>query len=809
MDSFIQDIRYGLRMLWKAPGFTLVAIAALALGIGANTAIFSVVNAVMLRPLPFPQSARLIDIYHSYPGIHLNRATVSPITLDFYQKNNKAFESIGAYTGYRAPSNLTGNGEPQRVRAISVNGDFFKTMGIAPAHGRSLIQDDDQPGHNRVVVLSNGLWKRQFGSDASMIGKTITLDGNNYDVVGIMPASFDFPPKADLWVPMGFTAEQMHDQAEYLTVVGRLKPGVTLEQAREQMKQWTAGIRQLYAKEFEGDTSGWHVECQPLTELIRGDLRPALMVLLAAVGCVLLIACVNIANLLLARATARQREIATRVAIGATRLRMIRQLVTESVVLAVAGGAAGLLVGYFGVNVLLTMLPMDLPSFIQIGVDPTVMAFTAVLSIATGVIFGLAPAWRISSPELVETLKEGRSSVGSSHHKLRDALVVGEMAMAVLLLVGAGLMIRSFIKYQGARFGFDPQNVMTFSVSLPKDKYSDPVRVRSFYQQAIDKISTLPGVESAGVVTTLPMTGSGWTQTYTIQGKDIHPEPHSYFAVTSAGYFKALGVRLIRGRVIQPTDGAETPLVAVIDDKAAKMYFGNDNPIGQLINMQDKDPVTKQPRYRQIVGVVGSVKHSTDLGEDTKGQVYLAYTQLNTRDMDFAVRTNGDPTAIMSSVRTQLREVDPEQPVYDAKTMEKIVEEAMAQPKFNTVLLGIFGGLALVLAAVGIYGVLSYTVTQRTHEIGLRMALGASQGSVLKMVINHALKLAAIGIVVGIVAAMAATKALTTLLYQVSRTDPITYVGIVVILGGVALLASYAPARRATRVDPMIALRNE
>ena len=808
METLWQDIRFGMRMLWKAPGFTVVAIAALALGIGANTAIFSVVNAVMLRPLPFAEPARIMDVYHVYPNIGLRHVSVSPVTLDFYRKNQKSFESLGGFSGYMAPTNLTGSGEPQRLRTVAVTGGFFKVLGIGAADGRTIGDDDDQPGKNRVAVLGSGLWKRQFGGDPAIVGKTITLDGNNYDVIGIMPASFDYPSKTDLWVPMGMTAEQWQRGVEYMEVVGRLKPGVSPAQARAEMTQLTAAFRQAYPKEFEGDTSGWRVDAQPLSDYIRGNLRPALLVLLGAVGCVLLIACVNIANLLLARATARQREIATRVAIGATRTRMIRQLLTESMVLSLAGGIVGVLVGYAGLQLLLTLLPMELPSFMRVTIEPAVMLFALLLSVLTGALFGIAPAWQISSPDLVDSLKEGRSSVAASHHRLRDALVVGEMALAVLLLIGSGLMIRSFVRYQGARIGFDPGHVLTFEISLPQQKYKEKTQQRIALQQVEQRLRTLPGVEAAGLVSTLPLAGTGWMSSYGIQGKQIHPNPHSYFAFASPDYFKALHIQLLRGRVFQDSDGPDSPLVALIDDKAARLYFGDQDPIGQHL-ANDNDPLTKKARWREIVGVVGSIKHQSTMSEDTKGQVYLPYTQETAPFGAFALRTTGDPAALASAARARIREVDPDLPMFEVKTMDKLVDDNLAEPRFNTVLLGIFGGLALVLAAVGIYGVLSYTVTQRTHEIGLRMALGASQDSVLKMVMGQAAKLAALGVVIGVVAAVMATRALTSLLFHVSTTDPATYVTIVAILGGVALLAAYAPARRATRVDPMIALRND
>ena len=809
MESLWQDIRFGLRTLRKAPGFAIVAIAALALGIGANTAIFSVVNGVMLRPLPFPEPSRLMDIYHVYPGMGLAHVTVSPITLDFYRKNQKSFESLGAFSGWRAPANLTGSGEPQRVRSISVAGEFFRTMGTNPAIGRFITAEDDRPGHSRVVVLSDGIWKRLFAGDPGIVGKTITLDGSNYEVIGIMPPSFDYPSKTDLWVPMGMTPEQWQRGTEYMTVVGRLKPGISPKQAKAEMTKLTAALREAYAKEFEGDTSGWRVDTQPLSELIRGDLRPALLVLLGAVGCVLLIACVNTANLLLARATARQREIATRAALGARRLRIVRQLVVESMVLWLAGGLVGLMVGYAAVALLLSLLPIQLPTFIKVTIDPTVMSFTLLLSFITGVLFGLIPALRLSKPDLIGTLKEGRGSAGTSHARLRDAFVVGEMAIAVLLLVSAGLMVRSFVKYQGARIGFDPDHVLTFMAALPEQKYKAPVQARAFFREAEPRLKTIPGVEHVGIVGTLPLIGTGWMNSYVIQGKQLRPQPHSYFTVASAEYFQSLNIELERGRVFRDSDVESSPLVALIDDKAAKMYFGSEDPIGQHLSI-DNDPATKQPRWREIVGVVGSVKHTANIGDDPKGQVYLPYTQqAGPPMMMFAIRTAGDPNAIVSSARAKIREVDPEQPIFEVSSMDKIRDENIAAPRFNTVLLSIFGGLALALAAVGIYGVLSYTVTQRTHEIGLRMALGASRVTVIGMVLKHAATLAAIGLGIGLAAALFATRLLRSLLFHVGSTDPLTYTAIIAILWAVALLASYAPAHRAANVDPMVALRNE
>ncbi|HET9698948.1 MAG TPA: ABC transporter permease [Terriglobales bacterium] len=803
MDTILQDIRYGFRMLLKSPAFTAVAVITLALGIGANTAIFSVVNAVMLRSMPFPQANRLMAVYHSYPDINLMHASVDPGNWDYYRQNVKSFSNIAAYSGYKAPQNLTSAGDPERVRTFSVTGDFFQVLGINPTLGRALNRQDDQPGANREVVLGYGLWKERFGGDRNIVGKDIALDGMNYTVVGVMPSGFTFPEDAQLWVPFGFTSEQLTNGAEYLEVVGRLRDDASPNLAKAEFEKITAEAHRKYPDL----PPTFHITTAPLQEVFVGDISKPLWVLLGAVGLVLLIACVNVANLLLARATVRQRELSIRVALGATRLRIIRQLLTEGVLLALAGGAVGLFLGYWGIDLLLSIVPMELPSFVKVSVDSSVLLFTIGASILSGLLFGSIPAWHVSGSGLNDSLKEGGRTAAPGRHGSRRVLVVSEIALAMVLLVGAGLMIKSFVRILQSDPGFNAQNTLTATLSLPESKYKDEPKIGAFYREAAQRIATIPGVSASGLSSMLPMSG-GWTNTFFVRGRAIKPAPHAYVAVASGTYDKAVQIPLQRGRFVADSDTPETQPVAVVDENAAKMYWPNEDPIGKQIALTSEGTPEK-PVWRQIVGIVGSVRHRSAVGEETKGQIYLPMQQNPLRTMRIVVRTSGDPTQMAAAVRNEIRQIDREQPIFQVRTMSSLYNDFVAQPRFNMVLLAVFAGLALLLATVGIYAVMSYSVTQLTHEIGVRMALGAKQRDVLNMVLGQAARMAGFGLAVGLAGALLATRVLQTLLFGVRAYDIGTFALIGFLLASVALLASFLPALRATRVDPMVALRYE
>ncbi len=803
MDNFLQDVRYGLRMLVKNPGFTLVAVLTLALGIGANTAIFTVVNAVLLRQMPFPQSNRLMAVYHSYPDINLLHASVDPGSWDYYQRNAKSFESIAAYSGWRAPQNLTGVGDPQRVRAVMVTGNYFKVLDVSPMLGRALLPSDDQPG-SRQAVLGYGLWKERFAGDRNILNKEIALNGMNYTVVGVMPAGFQYPDKAELWVPIGFTTEQMHESTEFLEVVGRLRPGVTPQNAAAEFAKITQEIR----RQNPEIGTAFDVVTEPLQTVEVGDVSKPLWVLLGAVMLVLLIACVNIANLLLARATIRQRELSIRAALGASRMRIIRQLLTEGVLLALFGGGLGLAFGYWGVDALMSVVPMELPSFVHVTVDSKVLFFTIGISVFSGLLFGIIPALHVSGSGLNDALKEGGRSAAPGRHGTRRALVVSEIALAMVLLVAAGLMIKSFMRILQADPGFNAQNALTANIALPTTKYHDPEQMRTFFRDVEQRLTTIPGVSASGLVSTLPL-NTGWTNTFFVRGhSEIKPDPHGYIALTTRGYASAMQIPLHRGRFLEDGDTADSAPVAVIDENAARMYWHNEDPIGKEIALTSEGTLEK-PVWRRIVGIVGSVKHRSATDLDTKGQVYLPYQQLPMPNMSIVVRGSGDPAALAGAVREQVSHVDRELPVYAVRTMSSLFDDFVAQPRFNMFLLGIFAGLALLLAAVGIYAVMSYSVTQLTHEIGVRMALGARQIDVLGMVLKQAVKMAVIGLGIGIAGALLATRVLQSLLFGVRAYDVGTFLSIGLLLSAVALLASFMPARRATRVDPLVALRYE
>ena len=819
METLWQDLQYGLRMLRKSPGFTLVAVITLALGIGANSAIFSVVNAVLLRPLPYKDPERLVMINHHYPKLDL-RASVSAVGYTHYREVGKSFENMTAFSGWAV--NLTESGEPERLRGLMVTTTFFPTLGIEAVKGRTFSPGEDQAGRNHIVVISDGLWQRRFGSDPNFVGKTITLNGESYTVIGITPPGFrfgqEFGQVSELWSPIAFTQNQLQPgnwRNEFLSVIARLKSNVTFQQAQSELEIIAANVRQQY---FGGgdanDASSWNLLQRSMNELVVGDIRLPLLVLMAAVGFVLLIACANVANLLLARAAARQKEIAIRAALGAGRWRVIRQLLTESVLLAVVGGALGLLLAYWGLRVLTTLSQTRIPRAQEVNLDVSVMAFTLGVSLLTGVIFGLVPAFQSAKSDLHETLKEGGRSGTGTRSNLRSALVVVEVALALVLLVGAGLLIKSFWRLQEVSPGFRPQNLLVMQLSLPNSKYREPRQWDAFYQQALQQIKTLPGVEAAEVSSTVPMSGSGSSGSFTIEGRTVAPgqmAPWGNRWQVGSTYFQTIGVPLIKGRFFDDHDIADAPAVAIIDETMARKFWANEDPIGKRITFEGtRDSAgTINPLWREIVGVVGHVKHR-GLEGDSPVQYYIPLRQRPSNTVFLVARTaSAEPSSLSASVRNVIRGVDKELPIFNVTTLEQMVADSMAQRRFSMLLLGIFAAVAMVLAAVGLYGVMAYAVTQRTHEIGIRRALGANTGDVLKLVLRQGMALASVGLVIGVGAAFGLTRLMATMLYGVSPTDLLTFGSIAMLLTAVALLACYLPARKAAKVDPMVALRYE
>ncbi|HEX8142216.1 MAG TPA: ABC transporter permease [Pyrinomonadaceae bacterium] len=803
-----QDLRYGLRTMLKNPGFTGVAVLALALGIGANSAIFSVVNSILLRPLPFKDPDRLVMVWHSYPKLDLI-APVSPPGFTDYGARTDVFENAAVASGGSA--NLTGAGEPERIQARAVTASFFPTLGVTPALGRTFLQEEDQPSHEHVVVLSHGLWQRRFGADPAIVGQTIMLDGEGYNVVGVMPESFRMFGQDDLWAPLALTAEQLSPKrrgSEFLLMIARLKPGVSLEQAQAVMDTVAGQIRQNNPQNYPNDGS-WGVKVKSVYEETVGDIRPALLVLLGAVGFVLLIACANVANLLLARASVRRKEIAIRTALGAGRRRLIRQLLTESVLLSLVGGGLGMVLAVWGVDVLVKLNQNNIPRAQEVGIDGRVLAFTCGLSLLTGILFGLAPALQASKTELTEALKEGGRTSGGSHRaRVRNLLVISEIALALVLLIGAGLMVKSFSRLSHVNPGFEPQNLLTMQVALPSTKYSEPKRRADFYRQALEKIKTLPGVQSAGAVSHLPLSGSVGSGFFSIEGRAESPGeqlPHTDLRASTPDYLQTMGIPLLKGRYFNERDTEASPNVAIVDETLARRYWPNEDPIGKRISFNRRENADV---WREVVGVVGAVRHKA-LDADYRGQLYFPHPQNPWGGMYLVVRTMNEPASMAAMVRDAIQSVDKDQPVYRVMTMETLLAESVAQRRFSMLLLTLFAVVAVLLAIVGLYGVMSYGVSQRTHEIGIRMALGAQAGDVLRMVVGQGLLLALIGVGAGLLASLALTRVMSSLLFGVSARDPFMFVSIPLILAAVALLACYIPARRATKVDPMIALRYE
>ncbi len=809
MQNIWQDMRFAIRMLGKRPGFTVVAVLALALGIGANSAIFSVFNTVLLRPLAYREPDRLVLIWTRFlPDLPQNWVS-GPEVIDFRERNN-SFDDIAALSWPNF--NLTGAGEPEQLQGGAVTANLFPLLGVTPLHGRAFRPEEDQPGAGQVAILSHGLWQRRFGGDPQMVGKTISLDGRTFTVVGIMQPDFGIlppdaqsPKEVDLWTPFATDFKQMSRGSHFLRVIARVKPGVTLAQARADMDAVAEQMDQAFYQNF-----GFGATVAPLHGHVVRDIRPALWVLLGAVGFVLLIACANVANLLLANAVAREKEIAVRAALGAGRWRIIRQLLIESATLGLGSGMLGLLMAYFGLKALVALAPENLPRVGEIAIDWRVLAFTLGVSLLTGLIFGLAPAWQASKLDFHDALKEGGRGAGGGARgqRVRSALVVAEVAMSLVLLAGAGLMVRSFLRLQDVNPGFDPDNVLTMRLQLPQSKYSTPEQVVQFFQSLVERVKTLPGVENAGVVSNLPMSGaysSGTTSVETPQASQDNSSFEADWRRVSPDYHRTMNVALSRGRYFGEQDKADGPQVVIVDESFAKRFWPGGDPIGQRIK---RGPRQSDQPWRTIVGVVRHVK-DYGLNEEGRERVYFPLSQFSTNSVYLTARTKGDPLATAGAVRGAVWGIDPSQPVSRVRAMDEYVYSSAAQPRFNTLLLAVFATVALILAAIGVYGVMNYSVSQRTHEIGIRMAMGGEAKHIIKLVVGQGLKLVGVGVAVGVAGALAITRLMSGLLFDVSASDPLTFAAIALLLIAVAILACYIPARRATKVDPMIALRYE
>ena len=805
--DLIQDLRYAGRMQLKNPGFTIVAVIALSLGIGANTAIFSVVNSVLLRPLPYKDPERLVMVWEDGSKHGFPRETPAAANFIDWRDQNTVFEGMAAIAD--VSFNLTGSGDPERLEGRAVTANLFPLLGADAQIGRTFTNAEDQPGNDYVAILSHALWQRRFGGDNNIVGKPISLNGETFTVVGVMPASFQYPTSDDaFWLPMGFTPEQKANrERHYLQVLARLKPGTSLEQAQTEMSTIAARL----AQQYPDSNTDLGAVVTSLHEHLVGDIRPALMILLGAVGLVLLIACANVANLLLARAAVRQKEIAVRVALGARRWRLIRQFLTESVLLATIGGVVGLAIAYGGLLLLRAFIPENIAQAREISIDLKVLGFTFLVAMITGLIFGLAPALQAARFNQTETLKEGGrdSATGSGGKRIRGLLVMAEVAVSLVLLIGAGLLINSFLRLRNVDPGFRSDNLLTMKFELPVPKYLEFERRSAFYTDLIQRVEAIAGVKSAAVTTNLPLYRQGNSIGIGIEGQPPLPpgqENVVFTRVISPGYFDTMSIPLLRGRVFSDQDAPNTPRAAVIGETMARLYWPGQDPIGKRIGVGE---IERPEDWTQVVGVVKDVRQ-LELTADPKPQLYLPYKQRGFFEpRDLVVKTEVDPASLAATVRKTVWEIDKDQPVSHIRTMEEILLDSIARQRFSMLLLAIFAGVALILAAVGIYGVMSYSVAQRTHEIGIRMALGAQTSAVLKLAVGYGMKLVVAGIVIGLIAAFALTRVMSTLLFGVTATDPVTFGVISLLLIVVAAIASYIPARRATKVDPIIALRYE
>jgi predicted permease len=816
METLLQDIRYGARVLARHKAFTAVAVITLALGIGANTAIFSVVNELLLRPLPYRDAERIVMLWEVTPeGRHQN--TTSRKNFLAWREQSKSFETIAAFSDQRA--NLTGAGDPEEVSTQMASSGLFNVLGVDAVVGRTFTKDDIQPGATRVAVLGYGLWQRRFGGDRGVIGKPITLSGEPYTVIGVVPANFQWHIRsrsgtgkpAEVWTLLTMPASQADTggawHGRFLSVVGRLKPGVSREQADAELKTIEARI----SEDDPQYSKGYSAEAIAVREQLVGNVRPALWLLLGAVGFVLLIACANVANLLLARAASREKEIALRTALGARRTRIVRQLLTESLLLALLGGGCGLALAWWGIQALVAISPRDLVNLQGVGLNLTVLGWTLAVVVVTGILFGLVPALEATRVDLNDTLKEGGKGSGGQSARsrgLRGALVVAEIALALVLLVSAGLLVKSFARMRNIDTGFRTDNVLTMVVRVPETKYKEDSQFVNFFHQAEERIRALPGVRSVGIVNYLPLYGGlGSATGFAVEGRPAPPpgeEPTTNVRVSDAGYFGTIGIPVLRGRNFTEVEDAQARHVVIVSESFARKFFPGEDPVGKRVAVEMFD----KPTPTEIVGVVGDVRYDslTDAAEPT---VYFPHPELTYSFMTLVIHADGDPAQLTPAIRREISGIDPDQPISDVRTMTQVMAETVGRARFSTLLFGLFAGLATLLAAVGIFGVMNYSVTLRTREIGLRMALGAQPARVLVLVLRQGLVLTLVGVGLGLAVSLALTRVMSSLLFGVDATDPATFAAIVPLLTAVSLLACYIPARRATRIDPLVALRYE
>ena len=804
-----RDLKYACRRLLRSPGFSLLVVLTLALGIGANTAIFSIVNGVLLRPLPYDHPDRLVVVNHVYGNADFEAAFAVP-TLRDVQERLTIFDAFAVGQTWNA--NLTGITQPERLVASKTTAQFFKVFGVQAQLGRTFVDGEDAAGRDKVVVLSHGFWQRHFGADPAVVGRSMQLDGEPYQIVGVMPVGFYsfFNRQTDLWAPLAFRQEQFEDSQrtnEFLVAAGRLKGDVTFERATAEMVAFSSALKRDHPDSY---ADRWSVRATSMNDVATRRIRTALLVLAGAVGFVLLIACANIANLLLARATSRTREVAVRAAVGATRGDLIRQLLAESVLLSLVGAATGLVLAHAAVQGLLAAVPVDLLRIDAIRIDGAVLLFTLSIAVVTGLLFGIAPAIHGSKADLNDALKDGARTVGEGGGRwLRRTLVVAEVAMALVLLTGAGLLIRSFARLQAVDPGFDPDNVVTFSIAVPRAKYPTAEMRAAFFETARLRLAALPGVEGVGASSNIPFGGTGSTSSFYVEGVQVprgQPGPWGDTRLATPGFHEAMKIRLVRGRYLTAADRPGAPSVVVVDTEMVRRYWPDSDPIGKRIAFDD--PAEGAVDWMTVVGVVEHTAHE-GLDAERRVQLYLPHQMLPISQMTFAVRSAGNPSALVTAIRQAVLSIDADQPIAQVRTMEEMMDEALGQRKLSLYLLGTFAALALLLSAIGIYGVLSFDVTRRSQELGVRMALGAARGSVLALVMKQGAGLTLCGVVVGLAGALVLTRVLETQLFGITATDPATFALVAITLTLVALVATLVPAWRATRLNPIAALRCE